>query len=167
MSKVFKNSLDTEKDLRATFNLYTDTEYAKGANRSPLTFKESEGYTVSKTGTVTPDIIATKGNVINVRGLSAGTYHLVETSTADGYNLLDHDIIINVTDKYDNDELIPEGLMLITNGGEPTKTHSVEIENFKGIKLPSTGGMGTTVFAIVGLLVMAGAAVTLIIKKRA
>lgn len=167
LNKVFKNSVDTETDLKATFKLYTEAEYAKGANRSPLTFKESEGYTVSKTGTVTPDIIATKGNVINVRGLSAGTYHLVETSTADGYNLLDHDIIINVTDKYDNDELIPEGLMLITNGGEPTKTHSVEIENFKGIKLPSTGGMGTTVFAIVGLLVMAGAAVTLIVKKRA
>lgn len=167
LNKVFKNSLDTEKDLRATFNLYTDTEYAKGANRSPLTFKESEGYTVSKAATATPDIIATKGNVINVRGLSAGTYHLVETSTADGYNLLDHDIIINVTDRIENNALDPEGYMLITNEGSPKETHTVEIENVKGIKLPSTGGMGTTVFAIVGLLVMAGAAVTLIVKKRA
>ena len=167
LNKVFQNSLDTEKDLRATFNLYTDTEYAKGANRSPLKFKESEGYTVSKAATARPDIIATKGNVINVRGLSAGTYHLVETSTADGYNLLDHDIIINVTDRIENNALDPEGYMLITNEGSPKETHTVEIENVKGIKLPSTGGMGTTVFAIVGLLVMAGAAVTLIVKKRA
>lgn len=42
-----------------------------------------------------------------------------------------------------------------------------QVENVQGTLLPSTGGMGTTVFAIVGLLVMAGAAVTLIVKKRA
>ena len=165
LKKVFINSLDTETDLKATFKLYTDAEYAKGDARSPLNFKNSNGYTVSKTGT--SDITAIKGNDINVRGLSAGKYHLVETSTADGYNLLDHDIIIEVTDKFDNDELNPDGLMYITNGGKPQETHRVDIENVKGIKLPSTGGMGTTVFAIVGLLVMAGAAVTLIVKKRA
>ena len=43
----------------------------------------------------------------------------------------------------------------------------VVVENKKGLMLPSTGGMGTVAFAVVGLIVMAGAAITLIIKKRA
>ena len=46
-------------------------------------------------------------------------------------------------------------------------TDKVTVNNVKGLLLPSTGGMGTVAFAVVGLIVMAGAAVTLIIKKRA
>ena len=53
------------------------------------------------------------------------------------------------------------------NSKQNTLVVAPVVENFKGVQLPSTGGMGTTVFAIVGLLVMAGAAVTLIVKKRA
>ena len=91
------------------------------------------------------------GNV-NIRGIKDGTYYLVETEAPQGYNVLDHAITI-VIDKSGN---------VADHAG-----NVVEVENKKGIKLPSTGGMGTTVFAIVGLLVMAGAAVTLIVKKRA
>lgn len=91
------------------------------------------------------------GNV-NIRGIKDGTYYLVETEAPQGYNVLDHAITI-VIDK--------DGIVTDHTG------NVVEVENKKGLVLPSTGGMGTTVFAIVGLLVMAGAAVTLIVKKRA
>lgn len=91
------------------------------------------------------------GNV-NIRGIKDGTYYLVETEAPQGYNVLDHAITI----------VIDENGKVADHAG-----NVVEVENKKGIKLPSTGGMGTTVFAIVGLLVMAGAAVTLIVKKRA
>ena len=91
------------------------------------------------------------GNV-NIRGIKDGTYYLVETEAPQGYNVLDHAITI----------------VIDANGNVADHAGNVvEVENKKGIKLPSTGGMGTTVFAIVGLLVMAGAAVTLIVKKRA
>lgn len=93
-----------------------------------------------------------EAGTVNIRGIKDGTYYLVETEAPQGYNVLDHAITI-VIDKNGN---------VADHAG-----NVVEVENKKGIKLPSTGGMGTTVFAIVGLLVMAGAAVTLIVKKRA
>lgn len=40
------------------------------------------------------------------------------------------------------------------------------VVNHAGIELPSTGGIGTTIFAFAGLLLMAGAAGVMIIKKR-
>lgn len=86
-----------------------------------------------------------------IEGLAAGrTYYLQEEKAPTGYNRLTERKAIEVV-----------------SGENAAAKNKVEVENNAGIKLPSTGGMGTTVFAIVGLLVMAGAAVTLIVKKRA
>ena len=91
------------------------------------------------------------GNVPAFTGLADGKYTLVEKTTPAGYNTAeDHEFTITAHD-YD-----------VTNL-EQTAT----VTNVKGLELPSTGGMGTVAFAVVGLIVMAGAAVTLIIKKRA
>ena len=97
--------------------------------------------------------IITAGEV-NVRGLKNGTYHLVETEAPAGYNILENEVAITITD---------DGGITAANVNGKTVT----VVNKKGILLPSTGGMGTVAFAVVGLIVMAGAAVTLIIKKRA
>lgn len=76
---------------------------------------------------------------------------LIEKTTPAGYNTAP-DQPFTITDgDYTADNL------------EQTAT----VTNVKGLELPSTGGMGTVAFAVVGLIVMAGAAVTLIIKKRA
>lgn len=91
------------------------------------------------------------GNVPAFTGLADGTYKLVEKTTPAGYNTAP-DQPFTITDgDYTADNL------------EQTAT----VTNVKGLELPSTGGMGTVAFAVVGLIVMAGAAVTLIIKKRA
>lgn len=97
--------------------------------------------------------IITAGEV-NVRGLKNGTYHLVETEAPAGYNILENEVAITITD---------DGGITAANVNGKTVT----VVNKKGILLPSTGGMGTVAFAVVGLIVMAGAAITLIIKKRA
>lgn len=91
--------------------------------------------------------------VVVIRGLKQGTYELVEIQAPDGYNVLKDAVEVNLT----------KG----KNEGKDTLVATPVVENLHGIQLPSTGGMGTTVFAIAGLLVMAGAAVTLIVKKRA
>lgn len=95
-----------------------------------------------------------KGEVA-ISGLAAGEYYLLEIEAPQGYNVLTNTVKVE-----------------LTKDKNPTETSdtflkSIPIENNKGTILPSTGGMGTVAFAVVGLIVMAGAAVTLIIKKRA
>lgn len=98
------------------------------------------------------------------------TYYLKEEKTAQGYTLLSKPIAVT---------LIPE----LTETGQPTgnmtytidgKTFSCEeprlaktdIINNKGFNLPSTGGMGTYIFTIGGLVVMAGAVLLLVSSKK-
>lgn len=91
------------------------------------------------------------GNVPAFTGLADGTYTLVEKTTPAGYNTAEDFNFEIVKGDYSEKNLV----------------WNVPVLNVKGIELPSTGGMGTVAFAVVGLIVMAGAAVTLIIKKRA
>lgn len=176
LEKTFKDSTDEQTGLKATFNLYTAEEYAKLTDNDPATtastmkFKtDTHGYYVSAATEGTDENIeAVKGTLVNVRGLGEGTYYLVETATASGYNVLDHAITIEVTPSYDKTTgHVNGGTVVITNGETRTENGGVTVENVQGTILPSTGGMGTVAFAVVGLIVMAGAAVTLIIKKRA
>lgn len=93
----------------------------------------------------------------NVKGLDAGTYYLKEITPPDGYSACK---VIPVTIKADhsrNDQVNLEGSNL-TN----------DIVNIKagGITLPSTGGIGTTLFYVVGGGLMVAAIVLLVTKKR-
>lgn len=93
----------------------------------------------------------------NVKGLDAGTYYLKETTPPAGYSACK---VIPVTIKADhsrNDQVNLEGSNL-TN----------DIVNIKagGITLPSTGGIGTTLFYVVGGGLMVAAIVLLVTKKR-
>lgn len=47
-----------------------------------------------------------------------------------------------------------------------SKNITTTIQNLKGSSLPSTGGMGTTLFYVVGAILAAGAAVLLVVKRR-
>ena len=123
-------------------------------------------YHVSTELDATANITAVDDTELNVRGLGAGTYYLVETDTANGYNVLDHEITITVTETKDEHGKVNGGHVQIIND-RAESTDKVTVNNVKGLLLPSTGGMGTVAFAVVGLIVMAGAAITLIIKKRA
>ena len=184
LTKTFKDSTMEQTGLKATFNLYTAEEYGKLTDNKSETIAEAmkfktdsdnqNHYYVSSSGN--EGIEAAKENTVNVRGLGEGTYYLVETDTASGYNVLDYAIEIKVTPEYTDGKVThskaDDTEVMITNGtndeGKPKTTYNeVSVENVKGLLLPSTGGMGTVAFAVVGLIVMAGAAVTLIIKKRA
>ena len=91
-------------------------------------------------------------------GLDADTYILTETDTLPGYNLLNDTITAviaengSVTYKYSN--------------SESEATGSITVENKSGTVLPGTGGMGTTIFYTLGGVLVVGAAILLVTKKR-
>ncbi len=100
-----------------------------------------------------------------IKGLAAGTYYLWETKAPDGYNQLKEAVTIVIGDEgkitVNDKEFIPATDL---NGEEEAM---VQVENKSGVNLPSTGGIGTTIFYIVGGVLVVGAAILLIAKKRA
>ena len=100
------------------------------------------------------------------QGIAAGSYFLEETKAPDGYNKLKNPVPVTITAKYDGD-----GKLIETSANANTTTdgqyiQKVEVPNKAGAVLPSTGGIGTTIFYVLGSILALGAAVLLIAKKR-
>ena len=98
--------------------------------------------------------------VFNIIGLDAGTYTLKETTTPDGYNKCeDIAITIAATHKENANATSADLTLTETNGNN-------DIVNKSGSELPSTGGIGTTLFYLGGGCMVAVAGIFLITKKR-
>ena len=102
-------------------------------------------------------------------GIDDGDYKLVETKTPSSYNSID-DIEFTVSAEHDEESDAPALISL--NGGDKftgevsTGVLTSDIKNKQGNTLPSTGGIGTTIFYVLGGLLVAFAAILLITKKR-
>ncbi|MBR3756081.1 MAG: isopeptide-forming domain-containing fimbrial protein [Firmicutes bacterium] len=96
-------------------------------------------------------------------GLGAGEYTLEETIVPDGYNRA-----ANITFEITFDRETKTFDVVDDDGkvNDADSTLSVQVVNEKGIVLPETGGMGTTIFYIVGTILLVGAAVAFITKRR-
>ena len=121
--------------------------------------------------TVTPTNTGDIANVFTFSGLDAGIYRLTETKTPAGYNTIDPVYFEIVATNADAKVTSMEGKAV--NGSEINFTANAtngslttDIVNQSGTVLPSTGGMGTTVFYVVGGGLMAVAVVLLVTKKR-
>ena len=129
---------------------------------------------VEKTTAADDKVVATvdENGVILFSGLNAGSYTLEETKVPDGYNPIDAIEFVISCD-------LPDAVVT----GEETCEWSVEsdsdidyneaenafeltIVNQKGSVLPETGGIGTTIFYVLGGLLAAGAVILLVVKKR-
>lgn len=102
-------------------------------------------------------ILTTDANgKIEIDGLDADTYYLREIEAPAGYNKLAEDfkVVINGATKEES-------------GNLTYTTVTAEVNNQSGTQLPSTGGVGTTVFYVLGGILAVGAAVLLIARKRA
>ncbi|MBO5157976.1 MAG: SpaH/EbpB family LPXTG-anchored major pilin [Lachnospiraceae bacterium] len=110
----------------------------------------------------------TKG-LISVSGLDQGTYWLVEEKAPEGYNKIDTDVQVTITAGYTGSVLTSlsckvdsiDGTGDVSNG-----TVTLQVRNNAGSTLPSTGGIGTTVFYVLGSILVLGAVILLVTKRR-
>ena len=119
------------------------------------------GWTETKAeGTVfeTPD----DDGSFTISGLDADTYYLEEVEAPAGYNKLAAPVKVTITASINAATNV--GTATVTYGENSTGT--VKIENKTGVELPSTGGVGTTIFYVIGGLLMAVAVVLLVTKKK-
>lgn len=163
--KYALNSTNNEVALSgAKFVLYRmdgDTKkYAK------LTNNKIDGWVNDKGNATTLETSGT-GDIL-IEGLNEGTYYLEETEAPAGYNKLTEPIEVEIT-----------ATTSVTSGSEtvqyknssetsytPATDATVKVLNSAGTQLPSTGGIGTTLFYVIGGGLMAVAAVLLVTKKR-
>lgn len=126
-----------------------------------------------------PSVTLTSGTngEIAVIGLGEGSYYLKETKAPEGYNMLSNDIKLEIDAEVVKDTATGIRLATLTietddngkvNGtiDEDTAKVSTIVENNQGAQLPSTGGIGTTIFYVIGGILVLGAAVLLITRKR-
>ena len=130
-------------------------EVRKDAETAALTFvKLGEGvYKYDPTGTIT-EVVTNADGTVKVQGLDVGTYKFKEITAPQGYS-------VNTT----------EATAILALGENETSatmplTDETDMRDSKLSALPSTGGMGTYLFTIIGVVVMVGAAGAFFISRR-
>jgi len=137
----------------AGFRLYSD----EACEHEVELYKEGDFYYPITTGKTAVEMKSAANGQFNVKGLDAGTYYLKETTPPAGYSACDKTpIVISATHDEHNVNL----------SGESNLNNKIINKKAGGITLPSTGGIGTTLFYVIGGGLMVAAAVLLITKKR-
>ena len=178
---VFTYELDTTKVDGTTqealqgaqFRLYKtvgDTnQYAQVTENGVLTGWTTEA---EQATTLTSDA----NGLFRIAGLDDGTYYLEETAAPEGYNQLTAPIEVVITATTANGQNWTGGAALTDlsvtadnvagTANTDTGIANITVANNTGSTLPETGGMGTTIFYIVGALLVIGAGVVIITRKR-
>lgn len=103
---------------------------------------------------------------IKFTGLAAGEYTLTETKPLDGYNILPEPIKITIGWTAPADDNSACTWTYSDNVDTSGNIATITVENQGGAELPSTGGIGTTIFYVVGGLLVVGAAVLLVTRRK-
>ena len=160
VEKLADGATETPKKLKdAKFVLYKEVPTEGVAEATKMYYKWND--TDKKVDWVADksqaDVKATDVNgEASFDGLADGTYYLVETKAPAGYNQLDKPVKVEVH--------VGENAGAVTSDTQLTVTTTVK--NQAGTLLPSTGGMGTTIFYVLGAVLVVGAGVLLVTKKR-
>lgn len=132
----------------ATFQLQDAADnIVKLVKVSDIEYRVADDTEIAAAGIDLVDTFTTvDADVITITGVDTDSYKLIETAAPAGFNKLANPT--NATVTADN-------------------ALQVEIANNSGLELPSTGGMGTTIIYIAGALLLIGAGITLVVRRRA
>lgn len=186
LNKVLVSKETFVKDENGEYWKLTDGTYTTDdPTTAGMDTSKYENTSVKYTLTVIKEVVETSENVtatgtvdsngvLTFEGLSAGTYTITEIKAPNGYNLLKDSITVTIgweepktgsTDctwtyqwTYTGDDS--------TNVQDGTSINSIKVVNQAGKELPSTGGMGTTMFYLIGGVLVVAAVVLLVTKKR-
>ena len=182
---VLLNGAKTEAAMvengKVTGWVKVDSEAAAGDVQMPETYEEW----VARYGEQNVILTSAADGTFKIAGLDDGTYYLREIQAPNGYNLLEEDVQLVITattangQEWDGDPAPAlEGLNMTFNVVDaeevPTEvegvlvggTVGITVENNQGATLPETGGMGTTLFYIIGGLLVVGAGILLVVRIR-
>ena len=112
-------------------------------------------------GEATTNLVVDNNSVLRIYGLDTGTYSLTETKAPDGYYKATAPKTITITDEAD-------GVDGILDNGDGTGIYKANFQNSSAFQLPTTGGMGTVIFAAGGI-VFIGLGIlllTVVVKKN-
>lgn len=145
---------DGEKNLYYTYNEETQA----------VVWVETEEYADEK--------ITDKNGATSFTGLEAGTYYVKEIEAPNGYNLLKDPIEVNITVEYKENGTIKldNNQQKVTSASQENENaqykQTVGVKNTSGTLLPSTGGIGTTLFYVIGGVLVLAAMALLVLKSR-
>ena len=148
----FETGKEETKLPNAKFVLYKEVTSETGKSTVYYKWNDTDKKVEWVADMTAADVVKTDNNgAAYFKGLANGDYYLVETKAPDGYNQL--------TEPHK-----------VTVAGSVTDTAKLtaiaKVANSTGTELPSTGGMGTTVFYVLGFALVMGAVVLLVTKKR-
>ncbi|KFI85802.1 MULTISPECIES: SpaH/EbpB family LPXTG-anchored major pilin [Bifidobacterium] len=101
------------------------------------------------------DVKTDAAGALNFTGLKEGTYKVVETKAPQGYNKLTAPIEVVITAQYDAEGKLTEWGVHKSGDAYAKDNTTITVQNNKGLELPSTGGMGTALFTVFGVLIVA------------
>ena len=183
VNKEMFEKVDNVSAGETAYYMLKDGTYTKDA---AVTDKSSDQYNADKYDSttqkykkvtvVTKDTVSSPINavgytnesgVLTFEGLGTGSYTIKELVAPDGYNLLKDEITITIEDAANAtgaNWTVKKGDKSLEADGN--NLYSLTVENNSGSELPSTGGMGTTIFYVLGGLMVLAAGVLLVTRKR-
>lgn len=167
LSKKAKNEVayDTVDNDGKPSNTANLIEFIKTTSNGKTVYTvKPENYANSNKNELTYVIEA--GDIV-INGLDdAVDYYLYETKAPEGYHILTDPVKFKISASYKADGAAYELVNVKIDNEDESSNLIAKVENKSGSTLPETGGIGTTIFYVVGVVLMLGAGVLLITKRR-
>ncbi len=162
---------------------YTETAPVEGQDNKAYDVNADGSYTKyekvivvekeTKTEPITAEGYVNAEGILVFEGLAEGSYTITELVAPDGYNILTSPINVTIkwTDPVDPEKACEWTFNATLDGKDLLKDEqgdiaAFEVVNQAGSLLPSTGGIGTTIFYVVGTILVLGAGILLVTKRR-